>query len=66
MKEQFFHRLEFTPVNAVTVSHFVTAIHIVHMMVTNHHNLQLYGFSSLIAAVTFHWDIVDICQHAYV
>jgi hypothetical protein len=66
MKEQFFHPLEFTLANAVTVSHFVTAIHIALIMVTVHNNVQLQGFSSLIAALTFHWFIVDICQHAYV
>jgi hypothetical protein len=45
------HLLEFTPANGVTGSHFVTPIHIAHMMVTIHHNLQLYGFPSLIVAV---------------
>jgi hypothetical protein len=41
MNEQFFIPPEFTPVNVVTVNHFVTAIHIVHMMVSIHHNLQI-------------------------
>jgi hypothetical protein len=41
MKEQFVHPLEFTLANGVTVSHFVTPIHIAHMMVTDNHSLQL-------------------------
>jgi len=50
----------------VTVGHSVTLIHIAHMMVIIHHNLRLYGFSSLIAEITFRWGIMNISQHAYV
>ena len=49
-----------------TVDHSVTLIHIAHMMVIIHHNLQLYGFSNLITKTTSHWGIVNIHQHAYV
>jgi hypothetical protein len=66
MKEQFFHPLEFMLANGVTVSHFVTPIHISHKMVIIHHNLRLYGFSTLSAESTVCWGIVNIRQHAYV
>jgi len=51
MKEQFFRPLECATANGVTVNHFVTLIHIAHMMVIIHHNLRLYGFSSFIAEI---------------
>ena len=41
MKEQFLRPLECAPAGGVTVGHSVTLIHI------GHHNLRLYGFSSL-------------------
>jgi hypothetical protein len=66
MKEKLFHPLEFMPANGLTVSHFVTPIHISHKMVIIRHNLQLYGFSTLIAESTVCWGIVNIRQHAYV
>ena len=53
MKEQFFRPLECALAAGVTVGHSVTLIHIAHMMVITHHNLRLYGFSSLIADITF-------------
>jgi hypothetical protein len=36
------------------------------MMAKIHHNLRLYGFSSLIAEITFCWGILNISQYAYV
>jgi len=66
MKEQFFRPLECAPASGVTVGHSVTLIHIALMMVIIHHNLRLYGFSSLIAEITFRWGIMHISQHAYV
>jgi hypothetical protein len=66
MKEQFFRSLECAPADAVTVGHSVTLIHIAQMMVITHHNLQLYGFSSLTAEITFLWGILNIHQRAYV
>ena len=66
MKEQFFRPLECAPAGGVTVGHSVTLIHIANMMVIIQHNLRLYGFSSLIAEITFRWGIMNISQHAYV
>ena len=66
MKEQFFHLLECARADGVTVSNSVTLIHIAHMMVIIHHNVQLYGLSSFTAEITFHWGTVNISQHAYV
>jgi hypothetical protein len=66
MKEEFFHPLEFMPVSGVTVGHSATHIDISHMMVIIRHNLQLYGFSSLIAKITFCWGIMNIGWHVYV
>jgi hypothetical protein len=66
MKEQFFRPLEFAPADGVTVGHSVTLSHTAHMMVIIHHNLRLYGFSCLIAEITFCWGIVNIRQRAYV
>ena len=66
MKEQFFRPLECAPAGGLTVSHSVTLIHKAHMMVIIHHNLRLYGFSSLIAEITFRWGIRNISQNAYV
>jgi hypothetical protein len=66
MKEQFSRPLECAPAGGVTVGHSVTLIHTAHMMVIINHNLQLYGFSCLIAEITFLWGIVNIRQHAYV
>jgi len=66
MKEQFFRPLECALAGGVTVGHSVTLIHIAHMMVIIHHNLRLYGFSSLIAETTFSWGIMNISQHAYI
>jgi len=66
VKEQFFRPLECVTADGVTVGHSVTLIHIAHIMVIIHHNLQLYGFSSLITEITFRWDILNISQHAYV
>jgi hypothetical protein len=66
MKEQFFRPLECEPADGVTVGHSFTLIHIAHMMVIIHHNMRLYGSYSLTAEITFHWDIVNIRQHAYV
>jgi len=66
MKEQLFRPLECAPAGGVTASHSVTLIHKAHMMVIIHHNFWLYGFSSLIAEITFRWGIMNISQHAYV
>ena len=66
MKKQFFRPLECAPAGGITVGHSVTLIHIAHMMVIIHHNLRVYGFSSLIAKITFCWGIMNISQHAYV
>jgi len=66
MKEQFLRPLECALAGGVTVGHSVTLNHIAHMMVIIHHNLQLYGFSSLNAVITFHWGIMNMSQHAYV
>jgi len=66
MKEQLFRPLECAPAGAVTVSHSVTLILIAHMMVIIHHNLWLYGFSSLIAEINSSWGIKNIILHAYV
>jgi hypothetical protein len=52
--------------DGVTVGHSVTLIHVPHMMVIIHHNLQLYGFSSFITEITFRWGILNISQHAYI
>jgi hypothetical protein len=52
VKEQFFHPLE-CAADGVTVGHTVTLIHIAHMMVLIHHDMRLYGFSCLIAEITF-------------
>ena len=65
MKEQFFCPLGCVMADGVTVFHSVI-IHIAHMMVIIDHNLQLYGFSSLIAEITFHWGIAIIREHANV
>ena len=65
-KKNFFCPLECTPADGVTVVHSVALIHIDHMMVVIHHNLQLYGFSSSIAEINFQWGIVNIRQHANV
>ena len=65
MKEQFFRPFECAAADGVTVGHAVTLIHTAHMMVIVHHNLRLYGFSCLIAEITFCWGIVNIHQHAY-
>ena len=59
-EEQFFRQLERAPAGGVTVGHSVTLIHIAHMMVIIHHNLRLYGFSSLIAEITFRWGTMNI------
>ena len=66
VKEQFFRPLECAPADGVTVGHSVTLIHTAHMTVIIHHSLRLYGFSCLVAEITFHWGIVNICQHVYV
>jgi len=66
MKEQFFRPLECVPADGVTVGHSVTLIHTAHTMFIIHHNLRLYGFSTLIAEITFRWGIVNIRQYAYV
>ena len=52
--------------DGVTVCHSVTLIPIPHVMVIIHHNLWFYGFSSLIAGITFCRNIMSICQHANV
>jgi hypothetical protein len=66
MKEQFFHPLECSMAYGVTVGHSVTFMHIAHMTVILHRNFWLYGFSSFIAEITFHWGIVNIRQHVYI
>ena len=66
MKEEFFRPLECVPADEVTVGHSVTLIHTANLMVIIHHNLQLYGFSCLIAEITFCRGIVNTRQHAYV
>jgi hypothetical protein len=65
MKEHFFRPLECAPAGGVTVGHFVTLIHIAHMMVIIQHNLWLYGFSSFVVEITFRWGIMNISRHAY-
>jgi len=66
MKEQFFRPLECASAGGGTVGHCATLIYIAHMMVIIHHNLRLYGFSSLITEITFRWGIMNISKHAYV
>jgi hypothetical protein len=53
MKEQYFRPLQCAMADGVTVGHSVTPIHIAHVLVIIHHNLWLYGFSSLIIEITF-------------
>ena len=62
-KNSFFHPLDCALVDGVTVCHFVSLIHIAHVMVIIHHNLQLYGFSSFTAGITFHRSIMNVHQH---
>jgi len=63
MKEVFFGPLECVTADGVTVCHSVILMHVAHMTVIIHHTLWLYGFSSFIAEITFHWAIVNVCQH---
>ena len=65
MKEQFFRPLECAPAGGVTAGHSAILMHTTHMMVIIHHNLWLYGFSSLIAEITFRWGIMNISQASY-
>jgi hypothetical protein len=41
----------------VTVGHLVTLIHVTHIMVVIHHSLWIFGFTFLIAEMTFHWGM---------
>jgi len=63
-KEQFFRPLEFSPAGGINVGHSGTLNHIAYMMVIIHHNLRLYGLSSLIEEITFGWGIMNISKHA--
>jgi len=65
MREQFFRPLECALAGGASVGHYVTLIHIAHMMFISLHNLWLYGFSSLIAEITFCWGIMNISPQAY-
>ena len=53
MIEQYFRLLQCATAEGVTVGHCVTLIHIAHLIVIIHHNLPLYGSSSLSTEITF-------------